>query len=1133
MQISNTFASLLLLTTALGVAQPARAPSYGYTPLGLPAGINSGFATIADFNGDGYLDIVVGDRQHLVTVVLGNGDGTFGQPIRTGVLGGTTSLAATDLNGDGKLDLVVYGFVDSLQSVSILLGKGDGTFAQTAQYSVSAYSFFIATPTGFPLAIADFDHDGRQDLAVLNTSQNTVDVMLGNGDGTFRTVSSPNANPFAGFLAAGDFNGDGIPDLVTSAFDTSYQPLTLLIGRGDGTFDTGRIVQPKLPTIPLVNGLAIADLNSDGALDVAISTQTGMAVFLGHGNGTFEIPVIYPAIFVPAAPFGAGITIADVTADGKPDIIVTYFGNIGGAFEHFPGNGDGTFQAAALYMTQAIPASLAVADLNRDGRLDIVIGAQQGSPQALAGVHAPFLRLSVTHTGNFHLAQDDAIFAIRVTNALAASTANGGIQVTPYVGAYDDILSLTGHGWLCSINSGCSRNDALVPGAAYPPISVAVRIPVSYPVFPTPIPLTQRVTLSGGSSPATETTDTASVLPFAGNCLFAVGSPGNVSVGTAGGRFDPQVTVNNGACPWQALSSAPWVTVQTQGGYTSYIVAENLTGSPRTAALDLTSPTGWSSSITISQLAAGCAYQLSASSVVVDAGVGLAYPMGVLTSPGCAWSAQSNVDWITVGPIEGYYSVLQNPGPGIRIGSLTIAGQNLVVYQASPTSPNQLGSIAHLAVGDGWETSFQLVNPTDTPARSFATFWSNGGSALPLSVSPSLPNPDTITSNLDWVLPAHATFAFSSLGAGTLDVQTGAARLMSDIGVTGFVRFRYAPRDQEAIVPLELRKAESYVFSFDNTNGIATGVAIANFAGSAATIPVVIRDDSGAQIGTGSVALAANGHSAFVLSDQFASTDGRSGTVEFDTPASGPISVLGLRFPPGGRFTTIPVVASTDTAGGSMAHLAVGDGWTSTLELVNFGAASAQAHVRFFSNDGTPLKLPLTFAATSVTTAAVDQTLAPQARLVIQSNATDGAPLQTGSAQLTSNGSVSGFIRFRYGPRDQEAIVPIESSNAATYTLVYDNTNGLATGVAVANLSNAAATIPVIIRDSTGTQTGSDSLVLGANTHNSFVLSDRFAATANQTGTIEFDTPAGGSISILGIRFPASGAFSTIPVVTR
>jgi hypothetical protein len=173
----------------------------------------------------------------------------------------------------------------------------------------------------------------------------------------------------------------------------------------------------------------------------------------------------------------------------------------------------------------------------------------------------------------------------------------------------------------------------------------------------------------------------------------------------------------------------------------------------------------------------------------------------------------------------------------------------------------------------------------------------------------------------------------------------------------------------------------------------------------------------------------------------------------------------------------------------------------------------------------------LAFATTTATTATVDQLMPPHSRLVIQSTALDGDPLQIGSAQLTTDGSVSGFIRFRYDPRNQEAIVPIESRNSPSYIVAFDNTNGLAAGVAVANLSASAVTIPVLIRDISGAQLGSGVVTVAANGHSAFVLSDQFISAANQTGTIEFDAPAGSQITVLGLRFPASGAFSTIPVV--
>jgi hypothetical protein len=306
---------------------------------------------------------------------------------------------------------------------------------------------------------------------------------------------------------------------------------------------------------------------------------------------------------------------------------------------------------------------------------------------------------------------------------------------------------------------------------------------------------------------------------------------------------------------------------------------------------------------------------------------------------------------------------------------------------------------------------------------------------------------------------------------------------------------------------------------------------VTNLAALPATIPAIVRDDTGLTIGTGYLMVPAAGHSAFVLSDNFPSTVNTAGTVEFQTPQDRRISVIGIRFPPGGRFTTIPVVASNDVTGGSMSHLAVGDGWTSTVELINFGNTFANTHLKFFGDSGNTLALPLTFGGNSTVASSVDQTLAPHARLVIQSNTRDGDPLQEGSAQLSSNGKVSGFIRFRYAPRDQEAIVPIESRNDGSYVLAFDNTAGVSTGVAVANRSAAAANIGAVIRDNTGTTLGTGFVHIPGNGHSAFVLSDQFPSTGKSSGTIEFLTPGSGSVSVLGIRFPGSGEFSTIPVV--
>ena len=302
------------------------------------------------------------------------------------------------------------------------------------------------------------------------------------------------------------------------------------------------------------------------------------------------------------------------------------------------------------------------------------------------------------------------------------------------------------------------------------------------------------------------------------------------------------------------------------------------------------------------------------------------------------------------------------------------------------------------------------------------------------------------------------------------------------------------------------------------------GIAVDNVSAQNAVIPVVIRGQTGAVIsppGT-ALSLAGNGHTSFVLSTKYPATNFQRGTIEFDTPAGGRISVLGIRTTPLGTsttLTTIPALANVGTAGGSIAHIATGNGWQTTFVIVNTGTASAQAHLKFFMDDGTPLAIPIgPPGVTTSTSSSVDQTVAAGATLLLQSAAPLLNPAPTiGSAQLTTDGNVGGFVIFRYNPNGQEAVVPLESRNASAYILAFDNTGGTATGIAINSVSTQTVNIPVVVRDDSGAQIDTDTIALAANGHLAFTLgTDKYLNTNGIRGTIEFDTPAGAQIGALG-----------------
>ena len=246
---------------------------------------------------------------------------------------------------------------------------------------------------------------------------------------------------------------------------------------------------------------------------------------------------------------------------------------------------------------------------------------------------------------------------------------------------------------------------------------------------------------------------------------------------------------------------------------------------------------------------------------------------------------------------------------------------------------------------------------------------------------------------------------------------------------------------------------------------------------------------------------------------------------------------MGVRTTTAGTLTSVPALTNTGKGGGAFAHIAVANGWKTSFVLVNTGGSVAQAHLSFFNDDGDPLILPLSspqsssFAST--TAASVNHALSAGATLILESTGPEASPLQMGSAQLTSDGSVSGFAIFRYEPTGQEAVVPMESRSASSYLLPFDNTGGTATGVAVSNRALQAASVPVVIRDDSGAQIGNGAISLAANGHSAFVLEGQFPATSGKRGTLEFTVPANGQIGVVGIRTPPANTFTTLPVLTR